>query len=171
MGEIAERMERMTVEVTSPDGRIKARLAGGSRLTVRFQPDCYPRYRGPELAEQLARLGNLLWTGHRQGYLRVMHEVAGTDLAEDRPEDEWDAERRRYKLAQREIVADAVSPQGCLRMRAKCLVDWRVAIKDERRERLCEDEFRTEVVETMTQVHVDHTLHTHELLKEHFHMS
>ena len=58
---VGDRLQAMTVQTESPDGKIWARVHDYTQLTVGFYPFTYEQYDEPGLSYQLSRLGILTW--------------------------------------------------------------------------------------------------------------
>jgi hypothetical protein len=138
MGALADQLNGMVVEATSPDGQIFARVRGqGTAVEVAFRRHAYRRYTERVLGEQLARLAALIFVGYRRGEQGIVESAFatggdGSDLA---------PERRRYLDAVERLTAVGASDDGQLRIATRCLVTWEVAIADGTLLRLPEREF------------------------------
>ncbi|MGH8791727.1 MAG: hypothetical protein ACRDXX_03670 [Stackebrandtia sp.] len=126
MGVIADRLDRMTVKVTSPDGHIKGKLADRDQVSVRFRPGSYVYYTEQALERQLSRLGTLLWTGYQRGYLTVVTEAGGEVLRG--PQDAWDASSREFLARRRDVKVECHSPDRTIQLRTVGLSEWTTRI-------------------------------------------
>jgi hypothetical protein len=139
MGELADRLDRMIVEATSPDGKITSRVRGqGETIDVAFQPGAYDRYRESDLADQLARLATLTFVRYRRDEQEIV-DAAFALPVDDRFE--FGSERRRYIEAVKQLVAVGASDDGRINITSRCLVTWEVSVADGALDRWSEREF------------------------------
>jgi hypothetical protein len=144
MGEVAEAVERLTVNVTSPDGRIRVHM-GNRSLKVRFAPGSYHSYSEEALESQLTRLATAVWSDYQRGYLAVLKEH---DLSVPDPRDprvsEFLADRDR-------IESEGRSPNNCVKVRSVAMRHWQVRIRPGTLAALSEDEFAAEALHAVSQ--------------------
>lgn len=166
MALLRDRLSSLKVNVTSPDGQLKARLVGGNDLTLAFRPGTYRHYNERDLEHQLERLAVLTWVGYRRGYFEAMAETSGQTVDEvQKPH--WDAKYRRYYEAVAEMVAKGESPSGAIKARSKGFAFWKVRIEDGTIEAFDENRFLSEAVATFRQVRVNGE-HQRTFLKDEF---
>lgn len=166
MGEVAERLEDLSVTVSSPDGNIEARVRGGQARSLRFREGAYPRYTEAALAHQLARTATLLFVGHDRGVQEVM-DKAGLHRPR-RPSAAIDEAQRRYLAALPEIYATGVGPRELVRLDATGLMHWRCEIAQGTLRFLSEPEFIAEVMGAGQALLRHHRYETALLRNEHF---
>jgi hypothetical protein len=137
-----EFLRTMVVQVTSPDGRIQAKLQYPEDVDIRFLGDAYRQYSERDLEHQLGRTATLLWTAYRKGYVMALSKHTGREVKDGQPH--WDARNRRYQTDVSEIVSVAASPSGAVKFKAKGLAFWKVRIKDGTVDSVPEEMFMTE---------------------------
>lgn len=151
MTTLRDLLASLKVNVTSPDGHIKARLAGGDDLKIAFRPGAYQDYKERELEHQLERLAVLAWVGYRRGYFEAMAKSSNQTVDEVK-KPHWDAKYRRYYKAVEEMVAQGESPSGVIRARSKGFAFWKVRIEDGALEAMDEEQFLSEALATFRKV-------------------
>lgn len=142
MPSLAEMLSRLTVKVTSPDNRIGGSLRQGSDFTVRFRPDAFTDYDQYALEHQLSRLLDSLWQAHRTGTRQAVTAAGGEAFDDDHVH--WDAQRRRYHDALRELKVLGRSGRNHVRVRTIGMRTFTVAIKPGSLAALDEGQFRDE---------------------------
>ncbi len=137
MREPSRGFDGMVVEVTSPDGRIRARLTGDRDVEVSFAHGAYRRYAEDELGHQLARLATLMWTAYRQEYLRRL------SVATETPVHTVSLRGRRadFRNALADIAVDGYAPDRSIAVHSVGLLRWEVVIRGGTVRRLDEQEF------------------------------
>ncbi|GLZ77136.1 hypothetical protein Afil01_19430 [Actinorhabdospora filicis] len=144
MGELADRLARVTVQVTSPDGNLRARVRGRRFETVELRLGSYRRYRERELEHQLARTATLLFTGRERAVAQIIAD-AGLRRRTD-PADARDPAQRRYLDLIRTMPVVGTGPGERVRFRSAGMIEWTCRIEDGTLRRLDEAEFATETV-------------------------
>lgn len=140
MGELADRLDRMIVEATSPDGKITSRVRGqGETIEVAFRPGAYDRYHESGLADQLARLATLTFVRYRRDEQEIVDAALALPVTDDKFE--FGSERRRYIEAVKQLVAVGASADEQIEITSRCLVTWEVSIADGALDRWSEREF------------------------------
>lgn len=125
---IAEKLDGLTIQSSSPDGRIRAVLTGRTNLKLEFWPGGYGEYTERDLEHQLSRLATLTWTGYRRGYTEIV-TAAGLEVVLE-PGDEWNSRDRRYQEERLEVEGRGESARGSVRTRTLALLRWQFKIKD-----------------------------------------
>lgn len=151
MASIGEHLDNMVVTVSSPDGRIHARVSNYHDTQVSFDPGAYERYDEDTLAYQLARLGVLTWVAYHRGRTEAyrvsrrlaMDEVAAAERLGDNPH------RQRYEEELNEIEGEGVSTAGAVRIRTRGMMQWSVEITFGALRRLDESTFVSELHSAM----------------------
>jgi hypothetical protein len=88
MGELADRIDRMRVRASTPDGGITAELRDRDQLSLTFREGLYPLLDDAGLGRRLAVLANLLWVARTREYWRIYGDVTGDySIGEDPPAD------------------------------------------------------------------------------------
>ncbi|ADD41850.1 hypothetical protein [Stackebrandtia nassauensis] len=154
---LSDELAKLVVEVTSPDGNIKAKLVAGEQLTVAFRPGTYARYDERGLEHQLSRLAMLAWTGYRRGFFEAKgraEDISAKD-AEKEHLNHWDANTRRYNEEMAQIVARGKSSGNVIRAQAKGLAFWKVEIRDGTLASMDEATFCAECVSVLAAVQRD----------------
>lgn len=126
MGEIAERLNALTVTVQSPDGCIHATVRGPREVEVQVGQRAYLTYARHSVGEfehQLAALATLAWTK----YQRAVRDIIGgtePDLYHD-PSGE---EVVNYNTQLAQIEVEATSDDELVSLRTRGMVHWWVHI-------------------------------------------
>lgn len=137
MREPSPGLDSIAVEASSPDRQIRARFAGAGDVEVRFAHGAYRRYTERDLGHQLAGLATLLWTGHRQEYLRRVGAASGTPAHRVSPR----GKRADFRNALADVAVEGVSPDRSTTVRSVGLLRWEVVVSDGTVRRLAEQEF------------------------------
>lgn len=143
MPRFGELMDRLTVTVRSPDGKIVGHLANRTHVRIEFLADSYYEYDRQSLERQLASLGKLLWVGRRRGSLRALSEVVGYEVTgrEERVSDD----SKEYDQRLRELELGGQSIDGHIRILCTGWQDWAFEIEDDALEELSEGQFLSEL--------------------------
>jgi hypothetical protein len=144
MGELADRLDRVIVQETSPDGGITATQAHRNQITLQFRPGAYRRYDEPTLAGQLAELARAVRTSCRRSFYETVSEVTGRSITAGEAERELDGRDRRFRDAQRALHVGVRSPGGWIIGETQGLDHWRVRIRNGALRTLSEREFVAE---------------------------
>jgi hypothetical protein len=141
MGELADRLELISVRASSPDGGIEGTVRGRLQVDVRFAPGAYRRYTDSALGHQLAQLGAVLWSRYRREYTETVAAVRAADnlVVDDDPQDV--AFRERMEA----LVVQGTSAQGWISLRSRALVHWEVEVGAGAIRQLSEEEFLAEL--------------------------
>jgi hypothetical protein len=166
MGEVADRLESVTVTVSSPDGNIEAHVVGGQPRSLTVRAGAYQRYSESDLAHQLARTAALLFVGRDREVQQIM-EDAGLHRARQ-PSEATDEAQRRYLSALPHIYATGQGPRGLVRLEATGLVQWHCDIAEGTLRQLSESEFVAEVMGAARDLLQNHRYETALLRNEHF---
>jgi hypothetical protein len=151
VGELAERLSLLVVEVQSPDGGLTAIAHGRDDIRVSFAVGSYQSYRAGVLARQMEALATLLWAGYRRRYMEVVTAWADRDEGPESTAEDREFERR---LAGLRVVGS--SPRGWLTLRSRALVSWQVEIAGDPVGSLSEHEFLAELDGAVRDVLADH---------------
>jgi hypothetical protein len=140
MGELAKLLERIDVEVTSPDGQMTARVQGRVQLSLDFRGRAYGRYDDAELARQLGQLATLTWVRYHRDYMEVEEAFLGHSVQEQEPED------LRFEREAEQLTVSASSPSGWVTTTSRALVSWTVRLEPGIQRELSQDQFVAEVL-------------------------
>lgn len=130
MDTVAQRIDKMNVTVTSPDGNIRATLVNRNRIGLEFRSGAYEAYAKPSIEHQLERLALLLWSGYRKGYNAILND-GRSDRPERRTVVPRDEAQRRFYQAVSEIHVRAKSPSQVVRMQTIGMQRWKVRLSDD----------------------------------------
>jgi hypothetical protein len=126
MGELADRIDRMRVRASTPDGGITAELRDRDQLSLTFREGLYPLLDDAELGRRLAVLANLLWVARTREYWRIYGDVTGDySTGEDPPADARDL---AWRDERDELVATGSSAGGHITVRVIGMRRWRVTV-------------------------------------------
>src|SRR5215475_3896211 len=124
MGVLADRLDDMQVQATSPDGHISGLLRNRSEVFIAFRPGSYVQYDEHRLQEQLGALARLLWAGRTREYYAAISE-----------------RDRAYRSARDELVAEGMSADGLVYIGVRGMRTWAVRIADGALRSLREQDF------------------------------
>src|SRR5215475_2811586 len=145
MGVLADRLDDMQVQATSPDGHISGLLRNRSEVFIAFRPGSYVQYDEHRLQEQLSALARLLWAGRTREYYAALSEAFGDAITAESPAiSERD---RAYRSARDELVAEGMSADGLVYIGVRGMRTWAVRIADGALGSLREEEFTERVYE------------------------
>lgn len=154
MSTLRERLDALTVEATSPDGQIKARLSGDDDLTVAFKPGSFDGYSERALEHQLERLAVLTWVQYRRGYFKALNPDEPLSDKTTTPT-HWNAKYRQYHEEVAEMVGQGKAPSELFEVRSKGLAFWKVRIEDGALKQLGEERFIGELLVAFSRVRAD----------------
>lgn len=146
MGELADRLDRVIVQETSPDGRITATQAHQNQITLQFLPGAYWRYDEPMLEDQLTALARAVRSSCRRTFYEAVSEVTGRSTTAEEAERELDGRTRRFHEAQQALQIRAGSPDGWIAAETQGLDRWHIRIKKGALRRLSEERFVAEAM-------------------------
>lgn len=139
MGIVADWRNNLGIDVASPDGQIRGRMANEEHPTIAFHDNAYRHYHERSLEHQLSRLCTLMWTAYQRGYNEAISRVTGLPAKENRPRP--DARRLRFYAARDAIRARGMSAGSYSYVECTGLRSWHVVVKDHTIANLCEDDF------------------------------
>ncbi|MGH8793740.1 MAG: hypothetical protein ACRDXX_13995 [Stackebrandtia sp.] len=143
MGRVADKLNALTVDVTSPDADIQARLKAGQLEHLRLRPGAYDSYAERDLERQLARTAVLLYVGHERGVRRVLDQTNLHFPTE--PSQARNEAQRRYLEKERTISVCGSTPRELVRFKINGMAAWRCRIADGALQELTESAFVAEV--------------------------
>lgn len=144
MGELADRLDRVVVEETSPDGGIVATQIHRNQITLQFRRGAYRRYNEAALENQLAALARAVRINCQRSFYETISAVTGQSMTVGEAERDLDGPDRRFREAQRALRVAATSPGGWITAETQGLDNWRVHIKRGALRALAEEEFVAE---------------------------
>lgn len=143
MGELADSVKAITVQVTSPDNNLRAVLRNDGDITVDFRPKSYPQYTERDLAHQITRVATLLYTGYYRAYGKVV-EKFNMDIKRG-PEDARSPAEHGYFSDRATLQVVGAGDRKLVRLKATGLLNWECRIAQGTIEQLSEDEFKSEL--------------------------
>lgn len=141
VGIVADRLQALTIRVTSPDANLQGRL-NGRDVRIQFRPDTYRDYDEPKLAHQLGRLLTLMSTGYRRGHGEIMKEAKLISVTD--PKDAGNEAQRRYLEGVAQLAVVGKTSRGLVRIRSIGMRNWECRIADETVANLAESAFIAE---------------------------
>lgn len=128
MPDLADLLARMTIRVTSPDGRVRAELRG-RKVAVSFasaEAEAYDGYRDATvLASQVSTVLTSAHAAAERGRRRLVDEHTSLHVEEG---PHWDPQRRRLHEERDALAATGESTRGRVRVTTVGLREWRVGI-------------------------------------------
>lgn len=169
MGVVAERLAKMVVTVSSPDGQIEGELRDNDALSLSFRGDAYRHYTEENLGRQLSRLALRMWTGYQRGYDYAVSE--GTGQPVERSQETWDANRRRFREAQANTTSSGFSVNGWVYAETTGMVSWTFVVRDGALATLDESGFVAEALSAFHALNHDYRNKMSDLRAEHYGVS
>lgn len=126
MGEIADRLNELSVTVQSPDGNISATVKGPRHIQIGISQsgyNAYVPYNIGEFEHQLSQLATLTWTRYQRG----VRDICG-DTTPDVRYDECAEGVIAYNGQRAQIEAGAESADGVVSIRTRGMVQWSVSL-------------------------------------------
>lgn len=143
MGEFADRVNAIKVQVVSPDNNIHVVLQGEGDITVEFRPKSYPQYSERGLEHQIERAATLVYTGYYKAYGHLMNEF-DRNLKRG-PDDARDPTEREYLTDRAELQVVGATERKAVRVKATGLYRWECRIAEGTLAELSEQEFLDEL--------------------------
>lgn len=168
MSTVVDRLTRMTLNLSSPDGNLLATVDSERRASFAFDDeDDFDDYRATELSEQVAALIRAMDTGRRTGIARA-YAAEGREAPEASDSQHWDAAQRRFREALAASQPVGASPGGLVTLAANAsLSDCRVRIDGELLERVEAATFLSELTAAYRALLADRTRQRAELIERH----
>ncbi|MFI1996291.1 hypothetical protein [Actinoplanes sp. NPDC020271] len=135
MGQLAERLERIHVEVASPDGSIHAAVHGRLHMSLEFRQRSYGSYDDPALGHQLGRLATLAWVRYHREYTEIETAYLGGYEPDRDPSD------RRFEQDADELIVTGTSPDGWVSITSRALASWTVTVRSGAQRQLSQQHF------------------------------
>lgn len=143
MGILAERLDAMTISISTQDGLIEGVYRPhGDGARIRFRGNGYHHYNERGLEHQLSGLVSTWWTEYERRYDDALAEALGRPVEK---KEHWDVTQRRYLAEQAETVFSGMSAHEYIYFQNTGLRDWMVVIRDGALAALDEFEFAAEV--------------------------
>lgn len=153
---MAEHLDTMVVEATTPGDSASARLRGRSDVTVWFAPGYYSQSTDARIADKLAQLGKLLWVARMKEYYRFKSEQLERPIrGEGTPKTPAQVARRD---ARDSIVAEGRSDDGTVALTSVGLLKWSATVAPGTVERVDEETFVascSQAAERLIEHHLD----------------
>jgi hypothetical protein len=140
VGQLAAQLERISVEATSPDGRIRAGLGGRLHLALEFRDRSYGSYADSELGHQLGRVAALVRVRYRREYSEVEAAFSGGYEPDRDPVD------RSFEQEAAELIVAVTSPDGWIGVTSRALESWTVVVRPGAQHALTQGRFVTEAL-------------------------
>jgi len=127
VGELADRLDRLSVEVVSPDRRIVATIRGGWDVDVDIDPRVFHGYRERALGDQLSQLGRLAYVAYQRERRKLMDDAFAMPIYDDLV-DVVGTRLRDYREGVANLVSSGTSDDRVITVRSRGLAEWDVAI-------------------------------------------
>lgn len=140
MGQVAERLDSMTIRAQSPDGNVTLTLHKRTQVELSFREYSYEEYDESRLGRQLEAAARGLTDACRQARRAVVAEANGQ---EQLPEavSHWNAQRRRFQAERDELAVAGFSRDGRIEITTVGLHEWYVSIESGALDDLSESAF------------------------------
>jgi hypothetical protein len=168
MGELSDRLDRVVVRETSPDGRITATQVHRSQITLQFLPGAYWRYDESMLEGQLTELAHSVRSSCRRTFYEAVSEVTGWSVTANETERELDGQTRRFREAQQALQVRVSSPGDWIIAEIQGLDRWHIRIKKGALRRLSEEQFIAEAMAALGELLAEFRDRDRELRDEFF---
>ena len=166
MGVLADRLDRMRIRVTSPNGKITAELYDRTAVRLSFAPGSYRWYSERTMERQLAGLGRVLWANRMKGYYQALSEAFGATVTrESTPVTQRDL---AYAAARDTLVAEGRSPDGQIRITVRGMREWTIRITDGTLDALPERRFAAGVEQAASELILDQFAKVRQLKDHHY---
>lgn len=131
MSKVIDRLERMTLNLASPDGNLYATVDSERRAQFKFRDESrFEHYDAPRLSTQIKALLDAMSTGRERG-VQQAYAADGRELAAAKSV-HWDAAHRRFQAALAKVELEGYSDNGLLLLQSGfALSDHRVTIDRE----------------------------------------
>lgn len=142
MGIFAERLDNLSIETSSPDGRITSVFTPIAQVDVSFRDDGYRGYTERGLERQLSAMADRWWIQYRDARHAAIAEATGQPAVEL---DRWKTNARRFHAEREATVCEGMSPRHAVFVSGTGLKRWNVVIRDGALAALDEAEFAAEL--------------------------
>lgn len=166
MGILADRLDSMRIETSSPDGQVVGVFRPRAmEVSVQFRGGSYRHYREPGLGYQLSALATRWWTEFERDQDAAVAEATGRPVVKSEP---WDANQRRFRAEKAETVFEGMSARAYVFVQCTGLRRWQVVVRDGALSALDEHEFAAEVASGYAAMMRDCRSKTAQLHKKHY---
>lgn len=166
MSLIRQKLNAMTVRVSSPDGGIEGILKGGREASISFRGENYYRYEAGTLSVQLAGLLRSWFAGYDQGRLAIREE-AGRPVAETAGP-HWNRTVRDFRTELLNTKCEGESDREFVRVSGIGRRDFTVTLASDALDELDEDDFAREFCSAVSDYVADLRMVSDMLKREHF---
>lgn len=142
---LSDRLDRMRVVASSPDGAVTAELRGRADVHLTFVPGRYRTYDEAMMEQQLTGLAQRLWARRMREYYAAVSEALGETITKESPP--LSPRDVKFHEARGDLVAVGESADGRIHLRLRGMRSWTVQIKNGTVRALSEDEFAARVRE------------------------
>ncbi|ADD39829.1 hypothetical protein [Stackebrandtia nassauensis] len=153
MGILAERLDSLSIETSSPDGQITGVFRPTSALSVHFRDGGYRGYTERGLERQLAALVASAWARYWRARQAAVAEATGEPAVPHQP---WDTAGRRYRAERDRTRCEGMSAGHRVHVSHTGLRDWNVVVRDGTLSTLDEFGFAAELESGFTAAMRDH---------------
>ncbi|WP_117214158.1 hypothetical protein [Allorhizocola rhizosphaerae] len=161
MGILADGLDNMRVQASTPGGSINAQLHGRSDVYVSFAPGYYRRVDRGDLEAHLASLARLLWVARMREYYALLSDALGMQVTGESPAiSPRDVEYERQRDGLR---AEGRASDGSVTVSVVGMKTWKVSVSDHALNTLREEEFAARVGEAAGALIHDHRRQIREL--------
>lgn len=167
MTTLSDKIDNMTIRVTSPDGNIMAKLHNLYSVRISFRPGSYPSYDADGLTSQLAALLTTVWETRRTTVRDLFADDGGLEPLR---EPHWDANRRRFREGLRNLRLRGASIGGLVKVRSTGMASFECRIKPGSLDSLTENQFVAEFNTALRALEADRRHQTAKLKDQHFDM-
>jgi hypothetical protein len=147
---LSERLDRMVIDASSPDGVISAELYDRDQVKLRFAPGRFAWLDERDLEHKLEALGRVVWSRRQREYYAILSDINETRIdGEPAPvnDGQWEFVQRREQ-----IVASGQSADGRISLSVKGMQHWTVRVQDGTVRELSEDAFAQGVRDAVKQL-------------------
>ena len=166
MGELADRLDRMVIRETSPDGQIMATQTNRSQVVLVIHPGAYRAYDEQMLASELTELARKMRARCRSGYYEAVSAVTGECVTGEEPEPS--SRYEAFRRARQSLQVQATSPNGWITAVTVGLDRWRISIRHGALDALSLDQFIADALSVLRELLTEHADRVHELRDQHF---
>jgi hypothetical protein len=154
MASIGEYLDRMVIEVLSPDRNITLTLGRGTEVDLRFRPGVLVRYDEPRLEHELSRLAQRAWVARQRGFDEAYRRANALAPGEQIPESD-DPRMAQYRQRLGDVEGEGVSARGTVRLRTRGMLQWNVTIRPGTIQRLGEEYLLSELKSALAALLLD----------------
>lgn len=126
MGEFADRMEQVRIQVTSPDGRIAALISGQNSMQLQFKADAYERYTETGLQRQLEALLQDTWRERRAARFQILSQVLDQEVGVREP---TSPQERKFREEKSDVIGVGFTDEVEVLVLDECR-EWQVRLTE-----------------------------------------